>query len=55
MPRRRLYVIDLDSGLEIKSVDVEGLTETKITELERQLWTQCGEELVVRDSRLDRD
>ena len=55
MTRRRLYVVDLDTEREIKSVDVEGWAGTKITALERQLWAQCGEDLVVRDSQLDRD
>ncbi len=54
MPRRRLYVLDLDTGREIKSVDVEGWPVTQITALERQLWAQCGEDLVVRDSAFDR-
>jgi hypothetical protein len=53
MPRRRLYVIDLDTGREIKSIDVEGMPETKIIAFERQLWAQCGDDLVVRDSSLD--
>ena len=53
MPRRRLYVLDLDTGREIKSVDVQGWPVTKITALERQLWAQCGDDLVVRDSALD--
>ena len=55
MSRRRLYVIDLDTGKEIKSVDVDGLPETKVIEIERQLWALCGDDLVVRDSRLDDD
>lgn len=55
MPRRRLYVLDLDTGREIKSVDVEGMPETKITALERELWAHCGDEMVVRDSSLDPD
>lgn len=55
MPRRRLYVLDLDTGREVKSIDVEGMPETKIIAFERQLWAQCGDELVVRDSSLDRE
>lgn len=55
MPRRRLYVIDLDTGREIRSIDVEGLPETRVIALERQLWAQCGDDLVVRDSSLDDD
>ncbi len=55
MPRRRLYVVDLDTGREIRSVDVEGWPAAKITALGRQLWAQCGENLVLRDSALDRE
>lgn len=55
MPRRRLYVLDLDTGQEIKSIDVDGLPETKVIAFERQLWAQCGDDLVVRDSSLDQE
>lgn len=55
MLRRRLYVIDLDTGREIKSIDVSGWSEIKITVQERELWAQCGDDLVVRDSRFDQD
>lgn len=55
MPRRRLYVVDLDTGKEIESIDVEGKTETEITALERQLLSLCADDLVVRDSRFDRE
>lgn len=52
---RRIYVIDLDTGREIKSVDVTGWPLSKITALERQLQSQCGDNMAVRDSELDRD
>lgn len=55
MAGRRLYIVDLDTDREVKSINVDGWPGTKIAALERQLWAQCGEDLVVRDSALDHD
>lgn len=54
MAQREIYVLDEGTGKVLDRFPVDGWPETKILALERRILSQVGEDVVVRDSRLDR-
>lgn len=54
MAKRYLYLVDESTGKQIGKWPVEGMGATAIMELERKILAECGEGVVLRDSRFDR-
>lgn len=55
MVKRYLYLVDEESGAQVGRWPIDGMGATAIMELERKILAECGEGVVLRDSKFNRD
>lgn len=55
MPRRFLYLIVEETGKVVQRWPVDGMNVLQITQLERQILSECGDGVLLRDSLFDED
>jgi hypothetical protein len=55
MPDRYLYLLDERTGQEVMRWPVDGMNMLQITQLERRILAECGDDVSLRDSAFDND
>lgn len=55
MPARYLYLVDEDTGAEIRRWPLEDLDALQVLQRERRILAECSDGVVLRDSAFNRD